>query len=290
MKVLAWLGARSGAVMLCGLIIAVLVPAPEVLANSLPIWVMGLIAVAVARMKPLSRASMNKSVLWRALALIALLPISCIAVVWLWRGVGLPEVYVLPLIAFLAAPPISGAANLCLILGYNARLALMATVIATLATPIIAVLCVVALGVELETNVAALALKVSTIVGGGIVLGLLLLRFGQGWVAAHGTALDGVSALLMVAFLFPVFDGAIALGVAQPGLAVGMAGLAFTLNLGGHLLVRHFVNRAAGLCFGNRNTGLYLAILPFEPGLSLFVALYQIPMYLTPLLFRRLDR
>lgn len=287
---LAWLGARSGMVLLGGLILAALVPAPAVLADSLPVWVMGLIAVALARMEPLRRADIRPRAVWSAAALVAFLPLSCIAIVSVWRGLALPEVYVLPLIAFLAAPPISGAANLCLILGYDARLALVATVVATLVTPAVAVICVVALGVELETGVAALALKVSTIVGLGIAFGLLLRSMARDWVKANGTGLDGVSVLLMVAFLFPVFDGAIALGVARPGLALGMGVLAVALNIGGHLLVRHLANRAAGLCFGNRNTGLYLAILPFEPGLSLFVALYQIPMYLTPLIFRRLDR
>jgi len=276
--------------MLAGLVVAAFLPAPAVLAQTLPLWIMGLIAVAVTRMQPLSSKHMTPRALWSALALLAFLPVSCIAVVTLWRMGGLPEVYVLPLIAFLAAPPISGAANLCLILGYDARMALLATVLGTLATPVIAVLCVVALGVELETSVAALAVRVTAIVGLGVALGLVVRRVAQGWVSAHGTGLDGLSVLLMIAFLFPVFDGAIAMVQADPMLALGMVSLAFVLNLGGHLLVRSFASRAAGLCFGNRNAGLYFAILPFEPGLSLFVALYQIPMYLTPLIFKRLDR
>lgn len=297
--VLGWLGRRSGPVLLAGLFVAALMPLPAVFAQSLPLWVAGLIGVALARMEPLSASDATPRALWSALALIAFLPLSTIAFVSIWQVLALPQVYILPLIAFLAAPPISGAANLCLILGYDARVALQATVVATLATPLIAVICVAALGIDMAGSYVGLALKVTGIVLAGVLLGLWLRRtLGTSWIAANHAQFDGVSVLLMVMFLFPVFDGAIALGMARPDLALGMAALALVLNLGGHIAVRALAGRslapptarAAGLCFGNRNRGLYLAILPFEPGLSLFVALYQVPMYITPLLFRRLDR
>ena len=40
--------------------------------------------------------------------------------------------------------------------------------------------------------------------------------------------------------------------------------------------------------WGNRTVAIYLAALPHDPQFALFVALYQFPMYLTPLLFKPL--
>ena len=34
---------------------------------------------------------------------------------------------------------------------------------------------------------------------------------------------------------------------------------------------------------GNRNVGLYYAALPYDPVMGLFTAMYQVPLYLTPL-------
>jgi len=48
----------------------------------------------------------------------------------------------------------------------------------------------------------------------------------------------------------------------------------------------HETAGALGVLSGNRNVSLYLATLPPDPMLSLFVALYQLPMYATPLIGR----
>ena len=41
--------------------------------------------------------------------------------------------------------------------------------------------------------------------------------------------------------------------------------------------------RSVAVVSGNRNLGLYFAALPADPLFSLFVATYQIPIYLTPM-------
>jgi hypothetical protein len=46
---------------------------------------------------------------------------------------------------------------------------------------------------------------------------------------------------------------------------------------------------ASGLLMGNRNLSVLLAALPYDPTFSLFVALSQIPIYVTPLVFSLLD-
>ena len=41
--------------------------------------------------------------------------------------------------------------------------------------------------------------------------------------------------------------------------------------------------RSVAVVAGNRNLGLYFAALPADPLFSLFVAAYQAPLYLTPM-------
>ena len=89
------------------------------------------------------------------------------------------------------------------------------------------------------------------------------------------------SALAMIGFLFPLLSGTGAAIAADPVLAAGLFTLACALNFGGHLVIRaaarHVVPpetaAAAGLVFGNRNMSIVLAALPFDPVLTLFVAL-----------------
>jgi hypothetical protein len=45
---------------------------------------------------------------------------------------------------------------------------------------------------------------------------------------------------------------------------------------------------ATALIWGNRNAALALAALPPDPLFTLYVALYQFPMYFTPLVIRPL--
>jgi hypothetical protein len=49
---------------------------------------------------------------------------------------------------------------------------------------------------------------------------------------------------------------------------------------------------AAGLLAGNRNQALFLAVLPAtaDPGVLLFFALGQVPMFLSPFLLRPVYR
>lgn len=70
--------------------------------------------------------------------------------------------------------------------------------------------------------------------------------------------------------------------------------LAFIFNIFGNLFIRWISKsgcsmqtaNALGLMFGNRNLSFYLAVLPLNPLLSIFVATNQIPTFLTPNLFR----
>tara|TARA_B100001094_G_scaffold279418_1_gene289567 strand:- start:193 stop:690 length:498 start_codon:yes stop_codon:yes gene_type:complete len=152
-----------------------------------------------------------------------------------------------------------------------------------------------------------LCLRLGVILGGGLLLALLAKKIlGQDRIEASRHRLDGVSTLSMLAFLLPVFDGIGAMVMAAPILAMACLGLVCGLNFGsqalvfagGRLLGRFGPfgraeptktmpfpegTRSVAVVAGNRNLGLYFAALPADPLFALFVAAYQLPLYLTPM-------
>jgi len=102
--------------------------------------------------------------------------------------------------------------------------------------------------------------------------------------------------LVLLLFLLPVFDGVGARLVAEPMVGLWMIAFVFVLNFGTSIATilgtRRMIGQARagalGILWGNRNVGIYLAAIPAEPKLALFVALYQFPMYATPLMMSAL--
>jgi hypothetical protein len=74
-----------------------------------------------------------------------------------------------------------------------------------------------------------------------------------------------------------------------------MLGLSAALIFGPHLLLRAAPvpmedAGASAVIWGTRSVAIYLAALPYDPVFALFVALYQLPMYATPLVLRHFYR
>jgi hypothetical protein len=129
----------------------------------------------------------------------------------------------------------------------------------------------------------------------GLVAAVIFRRLvGAETIERRALAFDGVGALAMLAMILPIFDGVTAQLVAAPAVALGVLALVFALNIGAQcvalpILRRVFPDTGAGavaLIWGNRNAALYLAALPQAPVFTLFVALYQFPMYMTALLMK----
>ena len=155
------------------------------------------------------------------------------------------------------------------------------------------------LGKAVPLSVMALSLRLGAIIFGGILLAVLAKWWlGNERISTYRGRLDGMATLLLLAFLVPVFDGVSAMVFASPLMALALAGLATALNFGhqacvfmaSHLLAAARRNpslpdgtRSVAVVSGNRNLGLYFAALPADPLFSLFVAAYQIPIYLTPM-------
>jgi len=136
----------------------------------------------------------------------------------------------------------------------------------------------------------------AAMIGIGAVLAVLLRRIlGAELIERRARVFDGTGALAMLVTIVPIFDGAAELILRDPYFAAMTLMLVFALNIGMQVIATPILRRvsglesggAMGLIWGNRNAALYLAALPQSPVFSLFVALYQFPMYMTPLLMRR---
>ena len=169
--------------------------------------------------------------------------------------------------------------------------------LASLATPLIGPPVVAALiGAEVPIDAGLLALRLGAMIAAGTVVAILLRRMlGPERIRARARAFDGIAALVMILFVIPLFDDFWTLLAADAGRSLRLVALVLAANTGMMLLVAVALARrlrrahahAAGLMWGNRAVAIYLAALPAEPLLTLYVALYQVPMLLTPLVMER---
>ncbi len=297
-KILSYIGQRSSSILILGLLLAALLPSvSSALRPALPLLVSLVLGLAIARLDVLGVMrefiELRKSMLLLCLVLL-FMPLTCILLVWLWRLFQFDETGILLLIVFAAAPPLSSATSLSLLLGFNARITLQVTLLATLASPVLGPLCFFLAGLSVDIEMTEIALRIAMMIAGGFGLGLgVQALFGKARINRNAEAFNGIVALSMVLFLFPLFDGVVNHIKAAPLQSFKVLVLAIVLNLGGNLAIRWSSQRystsqtasALGLMFGNRNVSFYLAVLPFNPLLGIFVAASQIPMYITPALF-----
>lgn len=295
---LSYIGQRSNSVLILGLLLAALLPSvSSALRPALPLLVSLVLGLAIARLDVLQVmrefTELRKSLLLLGIVLL-FMPLTCVVLVWVWRLFQLDESGVLLLIVFAAAPPLSSATSLSLLLGFNARITFQVTLLATLAAPILGPLCFPLVGLSADFEIVTIAQRIALMIAGGFAFSLGIQAIvGKAVIARNTDVFNGIAALSMVLFLFPVFDGVVSHIVVAPLQSILVLILAIVLNLGGNLVTRGFSRHfstsptasALGLLFGNRNVSIYLAVLPVNPLLSVFVAASQIPMYITPALF-----
>ncbi len=300
-RAFAFLGRHGRWVLPAGLVAGLLLPwAAGPLRQAIP-WFIGLLLfLAVLRILPDAgaAASMRSSAAWTSTLLRVgvaqlLLPISVFCLLSLMQA---PWVAVLAATLVAAAPPVSGSPNLVLLLRGDAALAMRWLMLGTVLVPLSCLPVLYLLQPEQSiTTMLSPALQLLVLIGGSVLLALLvmpLLRRGK--VRLNAAALDGVSALalalMVVGLMSAIHDPAN--GWAEVGQ---MLLLALLVNIGYQalgVLGSRFARQGSartigtGVVYGNRNIALFLAALPatqMEP-LLLFIACYQVPMYLTPLI------
>lgn len=185
--------------------------------------------------------------------------------------------------------------------GLDAEISLLVALVTTALVPFTAPpLALGLLGIDLAISVPGLMLRLGLVVGLPALAAVALRRLlGPARLARAGRSVDGLTVLVLVVFAFGVMDGVQARLLAEPLWVLGGMALALAGNLGLNALTALLLwpggvrlALAAGLLAGNRNQALFLAVLPAaaDPGVLLFFALGQVPMFLSPFLLRRAYR
>ena len=283
--------------------------AAQPMRQAIPAYIGLLLFLAVLRILPdaASAASLRGRRLWLATLLRVLLAQLGLPllVFFLLSLAGAPTLWILAATLVAAAPPISGCPNLVLLLRGDAAMAMRWLMLGTLVLPLSCLPVLYLLHPEQSiTKMFAPAFVLLALIGSSVLLAALFLRFaGRRKIRLNSEALDGLSALALALMVIGLMS-AIHLP-ANDWLDIGqMLLLAVIINAGfqclgviGSRVVKQERARkiGTGVTYGNRNIALFLAVLPaaqMDP-LLLFIACYQVPMYLTPLIgdvfYRRLE-
>lgn len=296
---LVWIGRRARWALVVGVVVALAAPGlATALRPALPFLVAVIYAFAMARIDLATALgqALRPRRFAKTFAIAVVMMTATPVVFWsLASAGGLSTGLTAALLYMAAAPPIGSAAALCFMLGLNGVLALELTILCSVLAPFLSpIVAEVLLGDAMPIAPAALGLRLAAMIVGGAVLAVLIRRaLKPTWIEANGVAFDGLSAVAMAVMVLPLFEGVGAAAAAAPMMAFGVVALVFAANWGAQALAygafaasRAIDRRTAGalgVCWGNRNTALLLAALPPDPLFTLFVALYQLPMYFTPL-------
>ena len=301
-RALEWIGARARWFLTIGALSALfLQDLAAILRPALPAFVALMYFLAMVRidLPAVIRRTLNpRRMIVIVATCLALMVCTPVVLAGIARLVGLDTEITASLVYISAAPPLGSAAALCLLLGLDAALALELTIVGSFLAPILGpAITTYLLGSAVPIDPLDLSLRLAGMIGAGAVCALIARPLiGADTIAKRASAFDGIGAIAMVVTVIPIFAGATAEIVNAPMLALGILALVFALNIGIQLLMTPPLRRiteadsagAVGLIWGNRNAALYLAALPQSPVFTLFVALYQFPMYMTPLLLRKL--
>jgi BASS family bile acid:Na+ symporter len=222
-------------------------------------------------------------------------PLIVFALVWLLGAEGPLAAAVVIMATGCAATSSPAFARM---VGLDGEISLVVAVLSTLLIPFTAPpLALGLLGIDLAISMSGLMGRLALVVGLPLVVSLVIRRLaGRQRLATYGRSVDGAVVLLVVFYGFGVMDGVQAMLLAEPMWVLGGVALAFLANFGLNLLTAlAFLKPAgarvalsAGLLSGNRNMALYLAVLPAatDPGILMYFALCQFPLFLSPVLLR----
>jgi BASS family bile acid:Na+ symporter len=291
--------ARRGGVLLAGCIFVglALPPLAAMLRDTLTITVAGLMTLVLLRIDLKQVLAYLRRPLLVA-ALLAWLLIACPLIVYaIVRAVGLDGPLGAAVVIMATGCAATSSPAFARLVGLDASVSLVVAVVSTLLVPFTAPpLALGLLGIDLAISLWALMGRLALIVGLPLLASLVIRRLvAAPTLGAWSGRIDGTVVLLLVMYGIGVMDGMQAKLLAEPAWVLGGIALAFLGNFGLNALTAlamlpagRSVALAAGLLSGNRNMALYLAVLPAatEPGILLFFALCQFPLFLSPFLLR----
>jgi hypothetical protein len=293
---LAWLGGHGRWVLPLGLLAGLLLPTlADVLRETVP-WCIALLLV-VACLRIDVRPTQLLAALPGLTRLVLLLQLATpLVLASLLLFIDCPQALRIPVILVAAAAPIAGSPNLVIMLGAEPTLALRSLIVGTALMPLTSIPVLYMLEpAQSPMLVLQASMLLLAVIVAAITIAWWLRRY---WLRESSARLrlqlDGVAALLLAVMVMGLMS-AIHRAWDQPRYLGTFLLLALVVNIGlqcaGVLAARLFAHAdviTLGVISGNRNIALFLTALPAAQvdSLMLFIACYQVPMYLTPLLGR----
>lgn len=228
------------------------------------------------------------------------LPLGVIAVL---AALGLRDTpLALAVVLACAAPTISGGASLAIILRQDPARMMQFLILGTAIFPLTILPVLIAMPVVVDlTTLLGVGLRALAIILGAAALGFGL----RHWLLPAPTpaqikAMDGAAVLFFSIIVVGLMAALGPMLRSNPGLALLWAVAAFALSFGLQAVTLLVLHRSAlapvsgplALAAGNRNIALFLVSLPPDviAPVMIFVACWQLPMYLTPIILPRLYR
>ncbi len=296
--------------MILALCLSVGIVLPDLAALARPLLVPAvtfLLASAILRMDHARLLEPLRRPLPIVLLVVLLMVAMPVLAAWLVSFVPMPEGLRLAIPLFATAPMLVSVTAYALMLGLDARLALVLLVATSLALPVVQPpLAAWLLDIDIEIGAAALMMRLAALVGGAFIAAWLVRRMlGDDAVRRYDGAIGGIGVLVLVLFAFGAVDGladrlreeparvAIYM-VAAFATNFGMQGLAALLlvPLERLLGLARAQTLAACLAAGNRNFALLIGAMgvPTQSDLFLFFTCLQFPIYMIPALLGPLYR
>lgn len=297
--VLAACGRRGRVLLVAGLALGLIggVIAPQAVAALRPTIapiVIALLFLAVLRLGSDGvRAGLNGVRAAVGIVLVSQLVLPLAAVIG-FQLLGWHGAVALGFVLVLSAAPITGSPNLTILANGDPVPALRQLVLGTLLLPVTVLpifMLSPALGSPLAVTLVVGKLLLIILLAGG--LALFLRRFIAG-TADEIAAIDGLAALLLAVAVIALMGAAGATLLTWHGWA--LLALIMAVDFGLQIIAAWISKRrggdpvAQGIVAGNRNLALFLGVLPavLVEDLLPFIGLYQIPMYLTPVVMPRI--
>jgi bile acid:Na+ symporter, BASS family len=302
MSLLARLGRSGGPALALGLLIGFLAqPLASVLGPVLLPAIVALLFVSLLRLDWRLLAGYGRRPMLPLLATGWMLLLSPLLVWVAVRIVPLPPELALALVAASLGPTIVSSPAFAAMLRLDAELATASVVAGTLLVALtLPTMAGWLAGFEVSLSWDMFAVRILGFVVVPFAAAAVVRRLvGPETLRRNDSALGGLTVLILIVFAIAVMDGMAARLMAQPATVLVYLAAAVAANLGlqllGGLLFLPAGRRIAltvAISSGNRNVGLIYALAGAALGRDflLFLAVAQVPMYLTPMLARPVVR
>jgi hypothetical protein len=199
----------------------------------------------------------------------------------------------LAIVLMLSAPSFTGAPNFTALMGHDPAPAMRLLILGTALFPLTMLPVLwLAPGLGGIGVVILAALRLILVIAVAVAIGFAVRAVAVPTPSdRQRRSLDGLSAIVLAIVVIGLMS---ALGPAlkeTPAIVLGWLGAAVAVNFGLQALAFALIREpGVAIVAGNRNIALFLVALPagISDPILIFIGCYQIPMYLTPLVMRRL--